>query len=240
MHLAGGSLTVTFTSGITKGRPLGWENDCLDHPTGPRPQETLALSLRSLGSTLPGTNLPEVEGPSRDEELVDAPSEGERLDDPSKEQEDVPPEEELVLRPLRPPAVKNLGRNRDYLEYLRLATRRGISCRMLTWSLPSFKSVIKSAKVISHGYETSCSMLRMLGVDEYSQLDHEGLLHNPHHAFRRESARETQLRSVIHDHAIEDRLHHLSDNLSILCGHAKVKTRAEAVIIHREWVRVKS
>ena len=38
---------------------------------------------------------------------------------------------------------------------------------LLTW-----KSVIKS-KVISHGYEISYSVLSMLGVDEYSQLDHE-------------------------------------------------------------------
>jgi len=29
--------------------------------------------------------------------------------------------------------------------------------------------------VISHGYETSTSELRMLGVEEYSQLDHEGV-----------------------------------------------------------------
>ncbi|KAJ8431111.1 hypothetical protein Cgig2_015679 [Carnegiea gigantea] len=38
-----------------------------------------------------------VEGPSWDEELVDVLSEDERLDDPSEEKEDVPPEEELVL-----------------------------------------------------------------------------------------------------------------------------------------------
>ena len=41
---------------------------------------------------------------------------------------------------------------------------------LCTWT-----SVIKLAKVISHGYETSVSMLRMLGVDEYSQLDHKGV-----------------------------------------------------------------
>ncbi|KAJ8427498.1 LOW QUALITY PROTEIN: hypothetical protein Cgig2_028169 [Carnegiea gigantea] len=38
-----------------------------------------------------------VEGPSWDEELVYAPSEDKRLDDPSEEEEDVPPEMELVL-----------------------------------------------------------------------------------------------------------------------------------------------
>jgi len=38
-----------------------------------------------------------VEGPLQDKELVDAPFEDARLDDPSEEEEDVPPEEELVL-----------------------------------------------------------------------------------------------------------------------------------------------
>ncbi|KAJ8435867.1 hypothetical protein Cgig2_028575 [Carnegiea gigantea] len=41
--------------------------------------------------------------------------------------------------------------------------------------LRTWKSIIKSAKVISHGHKTSASMLRMLGVDEYSQLDHKGV-----------------------------------------------------------------
>ena len=38
-----------------------------------------------------------MEGPSWDEELIDAPSKDECLDDPSKVEEDVPSEEELVL-----------------------------------------------------------------------------------------------------------------------------------------------
>jgi len=38
-----------------------------------------------------------VGGPSWDEELVDAPSKDECLDDPSKVKEDVPSEEELIL-----------------------------------------------------------------------------------------------------------------------------------------------
>ncbi|KAJ8433170.1 LOW QUALITY PROTEIN: hypothetical protein Cgig2_023814 [Carnegiea gigantea] len=76
------------------------------------------------------TNLPGVEGSSRDEELVDAPSEDECLDDLSEEQEDVPLKEELVLRPFLPPALKNLGRNKDYLEHPRPATHRGISYRI--------------------------------------------------------------------------------------------------------------
>jgi len=39
----------------------------------------------------------------------------------------------------------------------------------------TWKSVIKLAMVISHGYETSTSGLRTLGVEEYSQVDHEGV-----------------------------------------------------------------
>jgi len=46
-----------------------------------------------------GTDLPRAEGPSRDEELVDAPSEDECLDELSEEEEEeeVSPEVELVL-----------------------------------------------------------------------------------------------------------------------------------------------
>ncbi|KAJ8420161.1 hypothetical protein Cgig2_009443 [Carnegiea gigantea] len=47
---------------------------------------------------------------------------------------------------------------------------------------------------------------------------------------------ETQLHNVAHNHRIKDCLHHIRDVrvLSVLCSHAKVKTRAEVVMIYRE------
>ena len=38
-----------------------------------------------------------------------------------------------------------------------------------------WKLFIKSATVIFHGYETSSSILRIVGVEEYLQLDHDGV-----------------------------------------------------------------
>ncbi|KAJ8422572.1 hypothetical protein Cgig2_006745 [Carnegiea gigantea] len=56
------------------------------------------------------------------------------------------------------------------------------------------------------------------------------------------SAREIQLHNVVHNHGIEDRLHYLKDGgvLRVLCSHAKVNTRAEAVMIRKERVRALS
>ncbi|KAJ8444576.1 hypothetical protein Cgig2_013855 [Carnegiea gigantea] len=56
-----------------------------DHKSVPYGQEVLFLKGHPL------------QGPSWDEELVDAPSENECLDDLSEEEEDIPPKEELVL-----------------------------------------------------------------------------------------------------------------------------------------------
>ncbi|KAJ8422559.1 LOW QUALITY PROTEIN: hypothetical protein Cgig2_005757 [Carnegiea gigantea] len=137
-----------------------------DHKVVPRGQEVLFLKARpsrweqlwGLGrppensapsATIPGigtdgewpfllnTDFPGVGGPLWLEELVDAPSEDERLDNPSEVEEDIPSEEELVL--------------------------------------VEATSAARFAMMISQGCETSTSGLRILGVEEYSQLDHEGV-----------------------------------------------------------------
>ncbi|KAJ8445073.1 hypothetical protein Cgig2_022593 [Carnegiea gigantea] len=147
--------------------------------------------------------------------------------------------------------------------------------------------------VISHGYETSTSGLRTLGVEEYSQLDHKGVpgdarnrpainkgrearelrmaaLHlGTSQPFKDKmkiqegclkmrmntqakpskirggslrhynSARDTPLRNLVHDHGVEDRQHHLGDVevLSVPHSHAKVETRTEDEVILREGPR---
>ncbi|KAJ8423209.1 LOW QUALITY PROTEIN: hypothetical protein Cgig2_006762 [Carnegiea gigantea] len=104
------------------------------------------------------TDLPGAGSPSRGEELVDAPSEDEHLDELSEENEEVSPE------------------NEDYLVCPRPTARLETRCEGETWFSPFFIPGNKSyAMVISHGYETSTSGLRTLGVEEYSQLDHEGV-----------------------------------------------------------------
>ncbi|KAJ8434210.1 hypothetical protein Cgig2_015699 [Carnegiea gigantea] len=152
--------------------------------------------------------------------------------------------------------------------------------------------------VIFHGYETSTLGLRALGVEEYLQLDYEGvpgnyewrpstwgptnlsgtspldeqdddiiykynkrmlgrgtrvylqkmkiqggtpmqLLQGPHQALRRDSACDIPLRNLVHDHGIEDHLHHLGDVgvLSVPRGHAKVETWTEDKVILNEGPR---
>ena len=125
-------------------------------------------------------------GPTYVGELVDASPEENLEDDPlstdtsSKELVKALAEEELEwigktstlgfggleaerILPSRVPSAKSLSgdliRGVDFV----LAIFR-------TW-----KSFIKSAIVISHGYETSTSRLRILGVEQYLQLDHEGV-----------------------------------------------------------------
>ncbi|KAJ8430451.1 hypothetical protein Cgig2_030107 [Carnegiea gigantea] len=140
-------------------------------------------------------------------------------------------------------------------------------------------------------YPRPITRLRTLGVEEYSQLDHEGsawfkkrnhvrnlfgfptlilsgdarncsainkgrearelrmaslhlgtrqpfknLLQGPYQALRRDFACDTPLRNLIHDHGVEDRLHHLGGVgvLSVPRSHAKVKTRTEDEVILRE------
>ncbi|KAJ8425914.1 LOW QUALITY PROTEIN: hypothetical protein Cgig2_033855 [Carnegiea gigantea] len=122
-------------------------------PTGERP-------------CLLSTDFPKVEGPSWDEEFVDALSEDECLDDLSEEEEEVLPEIELVLvEATSAPGFDELGEE------------QGLPCMPLANN--SFgdltRGVDLSAMVISHGCETSTSGLRMLGVEKYSQLDHEGV-----------------------------------------------------------------
>ncbi|KAJ8423013.1 LOW QUALITY PROTEIN: hypothetical protein Cgig2_013485 [Carnegiea gigantea] len=164
---------------LFKKRPLGWGNDCPGHPTGPRAPRNSDPSAMISGIDPTGeqplflsTDLPRVEGPSRDEELVDTFSESEPLDDLSEEREDIPPKKELVL--VEPTSTT------DFEE---LTVEQG-----LPWVLSTNNSsgdlmrrvdlvfiILRTWNHISHGYETFCSMLRMLGVDEYSQLDHEGV-----------------------------------------------------------------
>ncbi|KAJ8434799.1 hypothetical protein Cgig2_033749 [Carnegiea gigantea] len=133
-------------------------------PTGERP-------------FLLSTNLPGVEGPSWDEELVDAPSEDECLDNLSEVEKEVHPEVELVVaEATSAPGFDELGAEQG-LPCVPLANNSSgdlmqgadlVFAILCTW-----KSVIQSAMVISHGYETSASELRVLGVEEHSQLDHE-------------------------------------------------------------------
>ncbi|KAJ8441090.1 LOW QUALITY PROTEIN: hypothetical protein Cgig2_000351 [Carnegiea gigantea] len=70
-------------------RHEGWESDCLDRPAGTSPTRERPFLL--------STDFPEVEGPSCNEELVDALSEDECLNDLSEVEEDVPPKVELVI-----------------------------------------------------------------------------------------------------------------------------------------------
>ncbi|KAJ8423977.1 hypothetical protein Cgig2_008752 [Carnegiea gigantea] len=64
---------------------------------------------------------------------------------------------------------------------------------------------------------------------------HKGL----HQALRRDSARDTPLHNLVHDHCVEDRLHHLGDVrvLSVLCSRTKVETRTEDEVILRDGPR---
>ncbi|KAJ8433059.1 hypothetical protein Cgig2_020626 [Carnegiea gigantea] len=74
--------------GRQKGRPLGRGSDCPDHPAGPSGCTAFSLKHR----------LVEADGPSGDEELDDAPSEDELLNELSEEElEEASPEVELVL-----------------------------------------------------------------------------------------------------------------------------------------------
>ncbi|KAJ8426885.1 hypothetical protein Cgig2_002733 [Carnegiea gigantea] len=98
------------------------------------------------------------------------------------------------------------------------------------------------------GYITSISELRTLGVEEYSQLDHEGVSGTP--ATTRPSIKAGRLgncecrpsawgpanpsrTSVIYDHGIEDYLHHLREVgiVGISSGHLEVKTGTQDVVV---------
>ncbi|KAJ8433388.1 hypothetical protein Cgig2_019178 [Carnegiea gigantea] len=128
------------------------------------------------------TDLPGVEGPSWDKELVDAPSEDECLDDLSEEEKEVSPELELVLVEATSAAVDELG------------AEHGLPCVPLA---------------------NSSSGDLMQGVDL--------LLQGPYQAPQRDSARKHPLRNLVHNHGIEDYLHHLRDIgvLSTPCTHAQ-------------------
>ncbi|KAJ8445063.1 LOW QUALITY PROTEIN: hypothetical protein Cgig2_022583 [Carnegiea gigantea] len=105
-------------------RPWGRESDCSDHPAaGWRPGNSGPSAIISGTSPtgkrpfLLSTDLAGVESPSWDEELIDAPSEDECLDELSEEEEEVP------QRPPRPPVLMSMGQNKDYLTYPQLTTR---------------------------------------------------------------------------------------------------------------------
>ncbi|KAJ8433864.1 hypothetical protein Cgig2_032075 [Carnegiea gigantea] len=142
-----------------------------------------SATISGIGSTgarplFLSMDLPGVIGLSWGEELVDAPSEDELLDSLSEEREGVPSEEELVFMDTTSAAgPEELGTKRGLPSMVPSASNSSgdliIGVDLIFAILRTWKSVIKSAKVISHGYETAASMLRMLGVDEYSQLDHE-------------------------------------------------------------------
>ncbi|KAJ8427839.1 LOW QUALITY PROTEIN: hypothetical protein Cgig2_029756 [Carnegiea gigantea] len=65
----------------------------------------------------------------------------------------------------------------------------------------------------------------------YNVIRGRPTLHKAHirQALPRDPACNTPLRNLVHDHGVEDCLHHLGDIgvLSMLCSHAKVKTRTE-------------
>ncbi|KAJ8434127.1 hypothetical protein Cgig2_024245 [Carnegiea gigantea] len=128
------------------------------------------------------TDLPGASGAARVEELVNASFEEELEDDSSEEESanapseeelvDVPVEEELELvdKP-QPSAFESLKLSEDYLQ----GSSSGLLTRGVDFVLAirrAWKSFIKSAIVISHGYKASSLILRILGVEEYSQLDH--------------------------------------------------------------------
>ncbi|KAJ8422388.1 LOW QUALITY PROTEIN: hypothetical protein Cgig2_024806 [Carnegiea gigantea] len=73
-------------------------------------------------------------------------------------------------------------------------------------------------------------------------LGHPAPHKGPHQAPRRDSAHNTPLRNLVHDHRVEDHLHYLGDIgvLSIPCSHAKVETRTEDNVILREGPRTLS
>ncbi|KAJ8428286.1 hypothetical protein Cgig2_027418 [Carnegiea gigantea] len=111
--------------------------------------------------------------------LVDAFSEDEHLDDTSEAEEDVSPEEELVLVEATSAAdFGGLGAEQG-LPWMPSANNlSGLLMRGVGFVLAirrTWKSFMTSALVISQGYDTYPLGLSILGVNEYSQLDHEGL-----------------------------------------------------------------
>ncbi|KAJ8446958.1 hypothetical protein Cgig2_006586 [Carnegiea gigantea] len=103
------------------------------------------------------TDFPGVAGLSWDEELVDSPFEDEHPDDPSEVEEDVPFEEELVL-------VEATSTT----EFGELGAEQGLPYTPLASSSSGVLT-----RGVNFGYDTSTSGLRILGVEKYSQLDHE-------------------------------------------------------------------
>ncbi|KAJ8419965.1 hypothetical protein Cgig2_025651 [Carnegiea gigantea] len=82
------------------GRLIHYHIRLRDYESIPSVQEIFLLKSHPLQGERPlflSTDLPEVDSPSWDEELVDTPFEDECLDDPSEEWEDAPFEEELIL-----------------------------------------------------------------------------------------------------------------------------------------------
>ncbi|KAJ8434596.1 LOW QUALITY PROTEIN: hypothetical protein Cgig2_025022 [Carnegiea gigantea] len=149
-----------------KGRPSGQGTDCPAHPTDPSrwgppgkssPSATIFVTNPSgARHFLLSTDLSGADGPSGDDELVDAPSEDELLDEQLEEElEEVPSEVEIELVE----ATLAPGWDED-------GAKQGLPC------VPSASS---SSGDLMQGYVTSSSRLRILGVEEYSQLDHDGV-----------------------------------------------------------------
>ncbi|KAJ8438375.1 LOW QUALITY PROTEIN: hypothetical protein Cgig2_006293 [Carnegiea gigantea] len=118
--------------------------------------ESRTINCYTIGARLVHgrIRLGDYEGPSWDEELVDAPFEDECLGDLLEEEADVPPEVELVL-------VKTTWA----LGFDELGVEQGLPCVPLAnnSSRDLMQGVDLSAMVISYGYETSTSGLRILG-----------------------------------------------------------------------------
>ncbi|KAJ8420763.1 hypothetical protein Cgig2_030939 [Carnegiea gigantea] len=151
-----------WSSSLTKGRPSGQGSDCPDQNANPSgnsdPSATIsATNPSSARPFLLSTDLPGAYGLLREEGLVDAPSEDELLDELSEEElEEASPEVELELVG----ATSAPGLDEDRAE-------QGLPC------IPSASS--SSGDLMRGGYVTSTSGLRTLGVEEYSQRDHEGV-----------------------------------------------------------------
>ncbi|KAJ8429208.1 hypothetical protein Cgig2_012336 [Carnegiea gigantea] len=163
-----GGIASRGSSSLAQEQPWGRESDCPDCPAGPSelgPLGILVPSQQSLELVL--------------QELVDAPSEDEHLDELSEEEEEVSPEVELVLVEATSAAGFDELEAQQGLRCVPSANNssgdlmRGLD--LVFAIIHTWKLVIWSAMVISYGYETSTSGLRMLGVEKYSQLDHKGL-----------------------------------------------------------------
>ncbi|KAJ8452430.1 hypothetical protein Cgig2_000019 [Carnegiea gigantea] len=146
-------------------RPWNQESDCPDRPAGwgpwnSGPSATIFEASPTDERPFPlSANLPRAGSPSQDEELVDTPPRTNILTSCQKRMRRFRPRTRITLCTLSQQLIWRLDARG------RLGFRHS-SCLKISHMV---------SYVISRGYETSISGLRMLGVEEYSQLNHEGV-----------------------------------------------------------------